>query len=142
MMENFQVQELLIVIAVRQQNPSILTADFLKYTGIIPSDWELARPPVLTNTAAQVVYQNGVSIVAEVNRVILQKRSPIKKQAMCKLRRSLINILKQSNKWTIRAWELTYEDLHLTSQKTWADATTRLVNFSNQEHGRILVLRL
>ncbi|WP_044523660.1 hypothetical protein [Nostoc sp. PCC 7120 = FACHB-418] len=70
MMENFQVQELLIVIAVRQQNPSILTADFLKYTGIIPSDWELARPPVLTNTAAQVVYQNGVSIVAEVNRVI------------------------------------------------------------------------
>ncbi|UKP00955.1 hypothetical protein [Nostoc sp. UHCC 0870] len=70
MIENFQVQELLIAIAVRQQNPSILTADFLKYTGIVPSDWELARPPVLTNTAAQVVYQNGVSIVAEVNRVV------------------------------------------------------------------------
>jgi hypothetical protein len=70
MIGNFQVQELLIAIAVRQQNPSIVTADFLKYTGIVPSDWELARPPVLTNTAAQVVYQNGVSIVAEVNRVI------------------------------------------------------------------------
>ncbi|WP_224087093.1 hypothetical protein [Nostoc sp. MS1] len=70
MIQNFQVQELLIAIAVRQQNPSILTADFLKYTGIVPSNWELARPPVLTNTAAQVVYQNGVSIVAEVNRVI------------------------------------------------------------------------
>lgn len=70
MIENFQVQELLIAIAVKQQNPSIMTADFLKYTGIVPSDWELARPPVLTNTAAQVVYQNGVSIVAEVNRVI------------------------------------------------------------------------
>lgn len=70
MIQDFQVQELLIAIAVRQQNPSIVTADFLKYTGIVPSDWELARPPVLTNTAAQVVYQNGVSIVAEVNRVI------------------------------------------------------------------------
>lgn len=70
MSQSFEVQELLIAIALRQQNPSILTADFLKYTGIAPSDWELARPPVLTNTAAQVVYQNGVSIVAEVNRVI------------------------------------------------------------------------
>ncbi|MBD2200391.1 MULTISPECIES: hypothetical protein [Calothrix] len=70
MNQNFEVQELLIAIAVRQQNPSILTADFLKYTGIVPSDWELARPPVITNTAAQVVYQNGVSIIAEVNRVI------------------------------------------------------------------------
>ncbi|MBD2459071.1 hypothetical protein H6G80_34105 [Nostoc sp. FACHB-87] len=70
MIQNFQVQELLIAIAVQQQNPSILTADFLKYTGIVPSDWELARPPVVSNTAAQVVYQNGVSIVAEVNRVI------------------------------------------------------------------------
>lgn len=70
MKPNLDVQELLIAIAVRQQNPSILTADFLKYTGIVPSDWELARPPVLTNSAAQVVYQNGVSIVAEVNKVI------------------------------------------------------------------------
>ncbi|MCF4969754.1 hypothetical protein [Nostoc sp. CMAA1605] len=70
MIQDFQVQELLIAITVKQQNPSIVTADFLKYTGIVPSDWELARPPVLTNTAAQVVYQNGVSIVAEVNRVI------------------------------------------------------------------------
>ncbi|QLE55647.1 hypothetical protein [Nostoc sp. TCL26-01] len=70
MSQNFEVQELLIAIATKQQNPSILTADFLKYTGIIPGDWELARPAVLTNTAAQVVFQNGVSVVAEVNRVI------------------------------------------------------------------------
>ncbi|HIK06246.1 MAG TPA: hypothetical protein IGS40_16275 [Trichormus sp. M33_DOE_039] len=70
MSQNFEVQELLIAIALRQQNPSILTTDFLKYTGIVPSEWELARPPVITNTAAQVVFKNGVSIVAEVNRVI------------------------------------------------------------------------
>ncbi|HIK06247.1 MAG TPA: hypothetical protein IGS40_16280 [Trichormus sp. M33_DOE_039] len=70
MSQKFEVQELLIAIAVKQQNPSILTADFLRYTGIIPSDWELARPPVLTNTAAQVVFQNGVSLIAEVNRII------------------------------------------------------------------------
>jgi hypothetical protein len=70
MSQIFEVQELLIAIAVQQQNPTILTADFLKYTGIIPGDWELAKQPILTNTAAQVVFQNGVSVIAEVNRII------------------------------------------------------------------------
>jgi len=64
------VQELVIVITAKNNNPIILTADFLKYSGIIPSDWELARQPVLTNNAAQVIFTNGVSIVAETNRVI------------------------------------------------------------------------
>lgn len=73
MNQTLETQELVIAIAVRQQNPTVLTADFLKYSGIVPNDWELARPPILTNAAAQVVYQNGISIVAEVNRVVFSE---------------------------------------------------------------------
>ncbi|BAY07532.1 hypothetical protein [Calothrix sp. NIES-2098] len=73
MSQNLDVQEFVIAIAVRQQNPTVLTADFLKYSGIVPSDWELARPPILTNAAAQVVFQNGVSIIAEVNRIVFSE---------------------------------------------------------------------
>lgn len=69
-MSQVSVPELVIVIAAKNNNPTILTADFLKYSGIIPSDWELARQPVLTNSVAQVIFTNGVSIVAETNRVI------------------------------------------------------------------------
>jgi hypothetical protein len=69
-MSQVSVQELVIVIAAKNNNPTILTVDFLKYSGIIPSDWELSRQPVLTNSASQVVFTNGVSIVAETNRVI------------------------------------------------------------------------
>jgi hypothetical protein len=69
-MSQVSVQELVIVIAAKNNNPTIVTADFLKYSGIIPSDWELARQPVLTNSVAQVIFTNGVSIVAETNRVI------------------------------------------------------------------------
>lgn len=69
-MPQVSVQELVIVISAKNNNPTILTVDFLKYSGIIPSDWELARQPVLTNSAAQVIFTNGVSIVAETNRVI------------------------------------------------------------------------
>lgn len=69
-MPQISVQELVIVIAAKNNNPTILTADFLKYSGIIPGDWELARQPVFTNSASQVVFTNGVSIVAETNRII------------------------------------------------------------------------
>ncbi|MCM0593811.1 MAG: hypothetical protein KA716_27895 [Gloeotrichia echinulata DEX184] len=70
MKPNLDVQEFAIAIAAKRHNPTILTPDFLKYSGIVPSDWELARQPILTNTAAQVVFQNGVNIIAEVNRVV------------------------------------------------------------------------
>jgi hypothetical protein len=69
-MPQISVQELVIVIAAKNNNPTILTADFLKYSGIIPSDWELARQPVLTHNASQVIFTNGISIVAETNRII------------------------------------------------------------------------
>ena len=69
-MPQISVQELVIVIAAKNNNPTILTVDFLRYSGIIPSDWELARQPVLTNSAAQVIFTNGISIVAETNRII------------------------------------------------------------------------
>jgi hypothetical protein len=42
----------------------------LRYSGIIPEDWELARQPVRTPQAAQVSYQNGISIVAYADRTV------------------------------------------------------------------------
>ena len=42
-MSQLITQELAIVISVKTQNPSLLNEDFLKQTGIVPSDWKLAR---------------------------------------------------------------------------------------------------
>lgn len=70
MKPSLEIQEIAIAIAAKQHNPTILTPDFLKYSGIVPSEWELARQPIVTNTASQVVFQNGINIVAEVNRII------------------------------------------------------------------------
>ncbi|MDZ7959936.1 MAG: hypothetical protein RMY34_18975 [Aulosira sp. DedQUE10] len=78
MSQSLDVQEFVIAIAVRQHNPTVLTPDFLKYSGIVPSDWELARTPILTNSAAQVAYQNGISIIAEVNRIVFSEPIPTK----------------------------------------------------------------
>ncbi|MBW4501226.1 MAG: hypothetical protein KME57_17090 [Scytonema hyalinum WJT4-NPBG1] len=58
-------EELAIALIANQFNPSILHMDFLKMSGMIPSDWELQKQPILTATVSQLVFQNGVSLVAQ-----------------------------------------------------------------------------
>ncbi len=65
MTQTLDIQELAIVVAVKNHNPAILTVDFLMGSGVVPADWELARPAVLSNNAAQVMFNNGVSILAQ-----------------------------------------------------------------------------
>jgi hypothetical protein len=69
-MRQLITQELAIVISVKTQNPTLLNEDFLKQTGIIPSDWKLAREPVYTDRVAQIVFENGFSIAAQPDRVM------------------------------------------------------------------------
>jgi hypothetical protein len=73
MSNNLKLQELVIIVAARNFNPIILTPDFLKYSGIVPTDWELARQPVLSQNVAQVIFTNGVSIIAEPNRLMFME---------------------------------------------------------------------
>ncbi|MBX9255406.1 hypothetical protein H1Q63_15930, partial [Desmonostoc muscorum CCALA 125] len=56
MNQSLNIQEMAIAIAAKQHNPTILTPDFLKYSGIVPNNWELAKPPIITDAAAQVVF--------------------------------------------------------------------------------------
>lgn len=58
-------EELVIVLIANQLNPTILQLDFLKMSGIIPTDWELQQQPIQTPNVAQLVFQNEVNIVAQ-----------------------------------------------------------------------------
>jgi hypothetical protein len=73
MNQTLNIQEMAIAIAVEKNDPTILTPDFLKYTGIVSSDWELAREPVRTNSVSQVTFQNGVNIVSQYNRILFSE---------------------------------------------------------------------
>ncbi|BDA76513.1 hypothetical protein CAL7716_106790 (plasmid) [Calothrix sp. PCC 7716] len=70
MNKEVKVQEFGIIVAIEDNKPSVMNADFMKYSGIVPESWELARQPIFTQNLTQVVYTNGVSIIAEPNRVI------------------------------------------------------------------------
>jgi hypothetical protein len=64
-----EIQELAIAITAKSLNPAMLTIDFLKYSGIVPPDWELNGQPVLNPNYAQVNFQNGISIVARPRKI-------------------------------------------------------------------------
>jgi len=77
------IHELSIVLAIGNHNPAILTLDFLKGGGIVPADWELQRPVVLTATSAQAAFKNGVNIVANSQTVTFSE--PFGKDALEKI---------------------------------------------------------
>jgi hypothetical protein len=64
------IQELAIVISTENHNPTILNLDFLKCSGIVEEDWQLSRSPVCNNQASQVVFQNGISLASQTDRVM------------------------------------------------------------------------
>jgi hypothetical protein len=70
MNKTLNIKEIAVSIIAESLNPVILTPEFLKYRGIVPSSWELTRQPILTAAASQVVFQTGVSILAQPNRII------------------------------------------------------------------------
>ncbi|MEA5470726.1 hypothetical protein [Spirulina sp. 06S082] len=60
-----EMQEVGIAIAAIDLNPQMLNLDFLKFSGIIATDWELMRQPVLNASMAQLSFTNGVNVLAQ-----------------------------------------------------------------------------
>jgi hypothetical protein len=63
------IQELAIALSAKHHSPTLLNSDFLKYSGIVPPDWELARPPIFSPQISQVAFTNGTNIVAQSNAI-------------------------------------------------------------------------
>ncbi|MBD2616567.1 hypothetical protein H6G94_36030 [Nostoc punctiforme FACHB-252] len=70
MSQTLITQEFGIIIAAKNHKPTILNPDFLKYSGIVPTQWELARQPIYSQSVSQVAFTNGVAIIAEPTRII------------------------------------------------------------------------
>jgi hypothetical protein len=100
MSESLVLQELGIVIAMQQPNPSLVTEEFLKLSGIIPESWQLARAPIRTDRISQLLFTNGVSIVTEPNRIMfgerLDQHAP-ETPNITRVAREYLQIFKQAN---------------------------------------------
>lgn len=91
-----QLQELSISLAVKKFQPSALNPDFLKYSNIIPNDWELARPPVYEKQLVQIVFKNGVGIMARPRRIVFAENietKPLSDASIAEVARRCIDTL-------------------------------------------------
>ncbi len=79
MSKGLEVQELAIAIAAKNLNSTVINLDFLKYAGIVPTDCELAKPPVYNNGLVEILFNNGLEIVAQPNQVIIAEAIGAKK---------------------------------------------------------------
>lgn len=59
------LEEISILVAAQDLTPTMMSQDFLKFSGIIPQDWELAQQPVLNPNFAQLNFKNGINITAQ-----------------------------------------------------------------------------
>jgi hypothetical protein len=69
MQQKINVQEMAIVLAVQEFDPTLITIDFLKQTGLIPAAWEVVGEPIRSFQGSQINFQQGVSIIAEPQRI-------------------------------------------------------------------------
>lgn len=67
------MQELAIVIAAPNQTPAVVNLEHLKYSDVIPMDWELAREPLYSPQAVQLIFQNTIAITAQPDRIIFSE---------------------------------------------------------------------
>jgi hypothetical protein len=65
---NLEILNTSVVVLAKQHNPTILHPSFLVSEEIVPSDWEVAEPPVSTPVFAIVKYKNGIVFNVDENK--------------------------------------------------------------------------
>jgi hypothetical protein len=79
-MQKINLQELAIVIAVKEIDPTLVTPEFLKYSQIIPTEWEVAGQPARSFQGSQVTFKTGVTVITQPQRIsfaeLVDNRAP------------------------------------------------------------------
>ena len=57
------------VVVAEGHNPTILHPSFLKAQGVVDQDWELSQDPICTPPLANVVFNNGISVIVDQSRL-------------------------------------------------------------------------
>ena len=69
------IEDLTISLVIKNFNPTLLSYELLTMSGTVPNDWELAKKPIINPRGSQVIFKNGVEIVAQGNA--LNFRQPL-----------------------------------------------------------------
>ncbi len=68
-----ELVEFSVVLVAQANNPSILNPDFLRYNEIVSPDWQVEGSPISTPAFVQVSFKEGLTVTAELNRVVFEQ---------------------------------------------------------------------
>ena len=72
---SIELVELSVVLAANANNPSILDLNFLRYNEIVNPAWQVQGSPVLSPALAQVSFEGGLTVTADLKRVIFEQKT-------------------------------------------------------------------
>ncbi len=67
------IEELAITLSAKNLNPTLLTPEFLVYSGIIPSEWTLASQPILNSKIAHLAFTNGINLSTQFDTITISE---------------------------------------------------------------------
>ena len=73
------LEEISLIVAAQDLTPTMMSQDFLKFSGVIPQEWETAQQPVLSPNFAQLNFTNGVGINAQPRSITVSESLKNKK---------------------------------------------------------------
>ena len=59
------IEEISIIIAASDLTPAMMSQEFLKFSGIIPKEWQFSQQPIQKPNFAQLSFSNGVGLTAQ-----------------------------------------------------------------------------
>lgn len=65
--------DLSIILDIQKFSPILLTPEFLRYSNLIPGDWQLAREPVVNANLSQIAFTNGISFSSQPGSIIFSE---------------------------------------------------------------------
>jgi hypothetical protein len=71
MAPDLSLQELHIIVAADTFSPALLNHEFLKFSGVLPEDWELSRQPIYSPEMVQLAFNTGIILTVQSTRIIL-----------------------------------------------------------------------
>lgn len=67
------IEELAITLSAKNLNPTLLTPEFLAYSGIVPSEWSLASQPILNSQVAHIAFTNGINLSTQLDAITISE---------------------------------------------------------------------
>lgn len=104
MNKQLELTELALVIFAPNYDPTLLNPGFLRYSGIVPHDWQLAQQPVSSRQGSQIIYSNGVNIIAQPNRFIFAEN-------LANVNLENINSPQIACRYIENLWQLDYQSI-------------------------------